>query len=82
MPLTFGAGFEGDRIQVNYAYNDHEFMLRAHQFGVSILHGGRARSGLRILDQPTASTPRHPLMILQMIDLTHHWIWVILDIIK
>ena len=36
MPLTFGAGFEGGRIQVNYAYNDHEFMLRAHQFGVSV----------------------------------------------
>ena len=40
--------------------------------GVSILHGGRARSGLRILGSANGKYTEAPAHDLQMIDLTHH----------
>ncbi len=36
LPVTFGAGFEGDRIRVDYSYSEHDPMLGAHQIGISI----------------------------------------------
>ena len=36
LPVTFGAGFEGDRIRVDYSYSEHEPMVGAHRVGISI----------------------------------------------
>ena len=36
LPVTFGAGFEGDRIRVDYSYSEHDPMLGAHQIGIVI----------------------------------------------
>ena len=36
LPLTFGAGFEGDRIRVDYGYSDRDALAGAHRFGISI----------------------------------------------
>lgn len=35
-PLTFGAGFEGDRVRLDYGYRDRGSMTGPHQIGVSI----------------------------------------------
>ena len=38
-PITFGAGFEGDRIRLDYAYRDHshhDLAAAAHQIGIAI----------------------------------------------
>lgn len=38
-PITFGAGFEGDRIRIDYAYRDHshhDLAAAAHQIGIAI----------------------------------------------
>lgn len=35
-PVTFGAGFEGDRIRVDYAYSDRDPVAGPHRIGVSI----------------------------------------------
>ena len=36
LPVTFGAGFEGDRIRVDYSFSEHEPMVGAHRVGISI----------------------------------------------
>ncbi len=36
LPLTFGAGFEGDRIRLDYAYSEHDPAAGSHRFGISI----------------------------------------------
>ncbi len=36
LPVTFGAGFEGDRIRVDYSYSERDPITGAHQVGVSI----------------------------------------------
>ena len=35
-PMTLGAGFEGDRIRIDYAFNDADPALGAHRIGVAI----------------------------------------------
>ena len=35
-PLTFGAGFEGDRIRIDYGYSDRDAIAGPHRLGVSI----------------------------------------------
>ncbi|MDE2875055.1 MAG: hypothetical protein OXU69_11575 [Gemmatimonadota bacterium] len=35
-PLTFGAGFEGDRVRLDYGYRDRGPMTGPHQIGISI----------------------------------------------
>ena len=34
-PLTFGAGFEGDRFTLDYAYSEQDPVAGAHRFGIS-----------------------------------------------
>ena len=36
LPVTFGAGFEGDRVRVDYSFSEHEPMVGAHRVGISI----------------------------------------------
>ena len=36
LPVTFGAGFEGDRVRLDYAYSEHDPVMGAHRVGVSI----------------------------------------------
>lgn len=36
LPLTFGAGFEGDRIRLDYGYGNRDPVTGPHRFGVSI----------------------------------------------
>ena len=36
LPLTLGAGFEGDRIRLDYAFSDHDPISGPHRIGVSI----------------------------------------------
>ena len=36
LPLTFGAGFEGDRIRVDYGFSDRDPVVGPHRIGVSI----------------------------------------------
>ena len=36
LPLTFGAGFEGDRIRVDYGYSNRDPIAGPHRIGVSI----------------------------------------------
>lgn len=36
LPLTFGAGFEGDRVRFDYGYSDHDPRMGAHRIGISI----------------------------------------------
>lgn len=36
LPLTFGAGFEGDRIRFDYAFSDHDPISGPHRIGVSL----------------------------------------------
>ncbi len=36
MPVTFGAGFEGDRIRLDYGYSNRDPVTGPHRFGVSI----------------------------------------------
>lgn len=36
LPLTFGAGFEGDRIRLDYAFSDRDPISGPHRIGVSI----------------------------------------------
>lgn len=35
-PVTFGAGFEGDRVRLDYAYSDRDPVAGPHRIGVSI----------------------------------------------
>ena len=35
-PLTFGAGFEGDRIRIDYGYSDRDPIAGPHRIGISI----------------------------------------------
>ena len=36
LPVTFGAGFEGDRIRLDYGFSDRDPVVGPHRFGVSI----------------------------------------------
>ncbi|MDE2679696.1 MAG: hypothetical protein OXI76_17535 [Gemmatimonadota bacterium] len=36
LPVTFGAGFEGDRIRVDYGYSERDPVVGPHRIGVSI----------------------------------------------
>ncbi|MCY4571549.1 MAG: hypothetical protein OXF01_02005 [Gemmatimonadetes bacterium] len=36
LPLTFGAGFEGDRIRLDYGFSDRDPVVGPHRIGVSI----------------------------------------------
>ena len=36
LPFTYGAGFEGDRIRLDYAFSDHDPISGPHRIGVSI----------------------------------------------
>lgn len=36
LPVTFGAGFEGDRIRLDYAYSERDPVVGPHRIGVSI----------------------------------------------